>query len=93
MGLLKHVDRLTTYRVSDYLLLDEATQRNLEIVASLSGRGEADGHVYDHLEEALERAVFDLSLKHCQGNQVKTSELLGVSRNTLRDRMKKFGLF
>jgi DNA mismatch repair protein MutS len=41
MGLLKHVDRFTTYRVSDYLLLDEATQRNLEIVASLSGRGEA----------------------------------------------------
>jgi two-component system nitrogen regulation response regulator GlnG len=53
----------------------------------------SDGHVYDHLEEALERAVFDLSLKHCHGNQVKTSELLGVSRNTLRDRMKKFGLF
>ncbi len=53
----------------------------------------SDGHIYDHLEEALERAVFDLSLKYCQGNQVKTSELLGVSRNTLRDRMKKFGLF
>ncbi|MDP2960160.1 MAG: sigma-54 dependent transcriptional regulator, partial [candidate division Zixibacteria bacterium] len=53
----------------------------------------SDGHIYDHLEEALERTVFDLSLKYCQGNQVKTSELLGVSRNTLRDRMKKFGLF
>jgi DNA-binding NtrC family response regulator len=53
----------------------------------------SDGQIYDHLEEALERTVFDLSLKHCQGNQVKTSELLGVSRNTLRDRMKKFGLF
>lgn len=53
----------------------------------------SDGLIYDHLEESLERAVFDLSLKHCQGNQVKTAELLGVSRNTLRDRMKKFGLF
>jgi DNA-binding NtrC family response regulator len=53
----------------------------------------SDGHIYDHLEEALERAVFNLSLKYCEGNQVKTAELLGVSRNTLRDRMKKFGLF
>jgi len=53
----------------------------------------SDGHIYDHLEEALERTIFDLSLKHCQGNQVRTAELLGVSRNTLRDRMKKFGLF
>lgn len=53
----------------------------------------SDSHIYDHLEEALERTIFDLALKYCQGNQVKTSELLGVSRNTLRDRMKKFGLF
>lgn len=53
----------------------------------------SDGLIYDHLEEALERTIFDLSLKHCQGNQVKASELLGVSRNTLRDRMKKFDLF
>lgn len=41
LGLLKHLDRIATYRVSDYLILDEATQRNLEISASLSIRGEA----------------------------------------------------
>ena len=38
LGLLKHLDRITTYRVSDYLLLDEATQRNLEVVTSLRGK-------------------------------------------------------
>ncbi|MDH4223430.1 MAG: sigma-54 dependent transcriptional regulator [candidate division Zixibacteria bacterium] len=53
----------------------------------------SDGHIYDHMEEALEKTIFDLSLKYFQGNQVKAAELLGVSRNTLRDRMKKYGIF
>lgn len=54
LGLLKHLDRVTTYRISDYLLLDEATQRNLEIVSSPSGRGGATLlSVLDHTMTAM----------------------------------------
>ena len=51
------------------------------------------GQIYHFLESALERAVLAACLKHFDGNQVKTSETLGISRNTLRDRIAKYGLY
>ena len=51
------------------------------------------GQIYHFLESALEKAVLSGCLKHFEGNQVKTSETLGISRNTLRDRIAKYGLY
>ncbi len=51
------------------------------------------GQIYHFLESALERAVIASCLKHYEGNQVKTSETLGISRNTLRDRIAKYNLY
>ncbi len=44
----------------------------------------SSGQIYHFLESALERAVIASCLKQFNGNQVKTSETLGISRNTLR---------
>jgi two-component system nitrogen regulation response regulator GlnG len=51
------------------------------------------GQIYHFLESALERAVLSAALKQFDGNQVKTSEVLGISRNTLRDRIAKYNLY
>ncbi|UCD94023.1 MAG: sigma-54-dependent Fis family transcriptional regulator, partial [Candidatus Zixiibacteriota bacterium] len=51
------------------------------------------GKIYYFLESALERALIAACLKHFGSNQVKTSEILGISRNTLRDRMAKYNIF
>jgi DNA-binding NtrC family response regulator len=51
------------------------------------------GQIYHFLESALEKAVLAACLKHFEGNQVKTSETLGISRNTLRDRIAKYNLY
>jgi DNA-binding NtrC family response regulator len=51
------------------------------------------GKIYYFLESALERALISACLKHFGSNQVKTSEILGISRNTLRDRMAKYNIF
>lgn len=51
------------------------------------------GKVHDRLRGSLEQALISMAIKHCQGNQVKAAELLGISRNTLRERMLKFGLY
>jgi DNA-binding protein Fis len=37
--------------------------------------------------------LFSAALKHTSSNQVKAAELLGISRNTLRDRISKYGLY
>ncbi|MBD3258726.1 AAA family ATPase, partial [candidate division GN15 bacterium] len=51
------------------------------------------GQIYHFLESALERAIISSCLRQFNGNQVKTSETLGISRNTLRDRIAKYGLY
>ena len=42
--------------------------------------------------EAVEKALIDEALKKARGNQTKAAELLHISRQTLRYRMKKFGI-
>jgi two-component system nitrogen regulation response regulator GlnG len=51
------------------------------------------GKIYYFLESALERALISACLRQFGSNQVKTSEMLGISRNTLRDRMAKYNIF
>jgi two-component system, NtrC family, nitrogen regulation response regulator GlnG len=52
----------------------------------------SSGKVYDHLIWALEKSLITLALKYTEDNQVKSAKLLGISRNTLRDRMSKYDL-
>jgi two-component system nitrogen regulation response regulator GlnG len=61
---------------------------NFDKIAGISAN-----HVYQHLNSALEKAMISAALKYTGSNQVKASELLGVSRNTLRDRIAKYGLY
>jgi DNA-binding NtrC family response regulator len=51
------------------------------------------GHVYDRLLSGLEKTMLSEVLKHVNHNQVRASQLLGISRNTLRERMKRYDIF
>ena len=42
--------------------------------------------------EAVERALLVAALERAAGNQTKAARLLGVSRDTLRYRIEKYGL-
>ncbi len=47
-----HIKPLSFYRLEDYLILDEATQRNLELFTSQGGRGKK-GTVLDIVDETI----------------------------------------
>jgi DNA-binding NtrC family response regulator len=51
------------------------------------------GHVYDRLLSGLEKTMLSEVLKYVKHNQVRASQLLGISRNTLRERMKRYDIF
>lgn len=51
------------------------------------------GQIFHFLESAFERAVIGSCMKEFDGNQVKTSETLGISRNTLRDRISRYNIY
>ncbi|RQW85259.1 MAG: sigma-54-dependent Fis family transcriptional regulator [Geobacter sp.] len=51
-----------------------------------------NGNVYEKITNGLEKAVIHLALSQSNKNQVITSKLLGISRNTLRDRLERYAL-
>lgn len=53
---------------------------------------ELKGEIHERLIDSLEKVLISMSLRYSEGNQVKAADLLGISRNTLRERMLKFGL-
>ncbi|HZV07383.1 MAG TPA: sigma-54 dependent transcriptional regulator [Gemmataceae bacterium] len=52
--------------------------------------GEED--IYRKACEAADRVILEAILRHTRGNQVQASELLGISRTTLRAKMKALGM-
>ena len=44
------------------------------------------------LTEKFERELFGMAIKRAAGNQAKAARWLGVSRFTLREKLKKFGI-
>jgi DNA-binding NtrC family response regulator len=54
---------------------------------------DSKGNIYDHVISGLEKCLLSLTLKYCNHNQVKASQILGISRNTLRERIKRYNLW
>ncbi|QEL17752.1 sigma-54-dependent transcriptional regulator [Limnoglobus roseus] len=70
-----------------------AVADNLDVTVlthDLLARGEED--IYAKVGRAVDRAVLDLVLRHAGGNQVTASQLLGISRTTLRAKLQALGL-
>lgn len=42
--------------------------------------------------DLIEKRLLELALRHCHGNKSQAARLLGISRNTVRKRVEKYGL-
>ncbi len=50
------------------------------------------GHIYYQIQAAVDRVVLREVLEHAKGNQVEAADLLGISRTTLRSKLRALGL-
>jgi two-component system nitrogen regulation response regulator GlnG len=67
--------------------------KQLEINAfttSLLHAGEPD--IYRRVTVEVDRVLLEVVLRHVRGNQVQASELLGISRTTLRAKLRSLGI-
>ena len=60
------------------------------LVAGLLRAGEPD--VYRKASLEADRVILEAVLRHTRGNQAQASELLGISRTTLRAKLRALGL-
>ena len=54
--------------------------------------GDFDFGVYEKVMAGTEKSLITKALKRSFGNQSIASKLLGMNRNTLRTRIRKFGI-
>ena len=48
------------------------------------------GTVYENVNMGLEKALIQMAMEKSSNNQVLASKILGISRNTLRDRLERY---
>ena len=75
---------------SDASLEAALVQKLRTIVPNMDGLGRGSLHrvVLSHVEKLLVSFVWTA----CGGNQVKSAEILGINRNTLRKKLRDFGI-
>jgi nitrogen regulation protein NR(I) len=61
-----------------------------EFTTSLLHAGEPD--IYRRVTMEVDRTLLEVVLRHVKGNQVQASELLGISRTTLRAKLRSLGI-
>jgi DNA-binding protein Fis len=54
------------------------------------GEGGRIKNLYSQVLEQVERPMIELALGLQDGNQIKTAELLGINRNTLRKKISDY---
>ncbi len=71
--------------------LEDALVRRLRaLMPSLELLGQ--GSLYRAVLSYVEKLLLTVVLHECRGNQVKAALILGINRNTLRKRIREFGL-
>ncbi len=68
--------------------LSQAIESHLRRYFDLHGDGLPPDGLYDRILKEMELPLIALSLSATRGNQVRTAELLGINRNTLRKKIR-----
>ena len=66
--------------------VESLVKRHLAVVGLKNTR-----NLYELTLAEMEKALLEIVLDITGGNETRTSDILGISRSTLRERRKKFG--
>lgn len=72
--------------------MSDAIARHLEIYLDAHEDNLPVGQLYECVLTELERPLITLVLDRLRGNQIRTAEVLGINRNTLRKKIRRYGI-
>jgi len=85
--------RLTAKDLNGLLPTGAAAERGISgLVESMLDAPPPDGGRYQAVLAAIEAPLISAALTRTKGNQLRAAELLGMNRNTLRERMRVLGM-
>ncbi len=89
-----HVDDITSAKVVNYNEegLRETVSRHLDRYFAAHDSGFPPNGIYQRILHEIEIPLLEKTLGLADGNQVKTAELLGLNRNTLRKKLNEHGI-
>jgi DNA-binding NtrC family response regulator len=71
----------------------EHDPRELDVAALVDDMLQShETDIYEKVGAAVDRMVIETVLRHVKGNQLRASEILGISRTTLRMKLRALGL-
>lgn len=71
--------------------LEKLVRSKLEVLFQQQKKAQVDlKGLYDVVIEQVEKPLIELALKAYEGNQVRTAEMLGINRNTLKKKMHTY---
>jgi two-component system nitrogen regulation response regulator GlnG len=77
-------------REQEYSLEDLLEAKLDQVVAAFHHLEQRN--LYSLVMQAVEKTLFQLTLKETKGNQLKAAAILGINRNTLRKKLKDLGI-
>ncbi len=85
--------RLGAAELTGLLPAAAAAERGLSgLVNAMLDGAEPEGGRYQAALEAVEKPLISAAVTRTKGNQLRAAELLGMNRNTLRERMRALGM-
>ena len=93
---LKLLDKSKKYLLIGFYDPDIANSESVAKEFNYNYFEKLDGHpvdkVYDLVIGEVEKPLIEETIKYCNGNQSKSAELLGISRGTLRKKIKQYNI-
>lgn len=86
---------MTTTKKNIHISKTDCLSENVRVAmekyfADLDGHQTSD--LYELVISQVEKPLFEVVIQHTRGNMRRASELLGLNRGTLRNRLIKYGL-
>lgn len=86
---LNHPDNLLVANLSS-TSLEKLVRSKLEVLFQQRSQDVEIQGLYDVVMEQVEKPLIELALRVHRGNQVKTAQMLGINRNTLKKKIDHY---
>ncbi|MCB0393131.1 MAG: site-specific DNA inversion stimulation factor [Bdellovibrionales bacterium] len=87
---LNHPDNLLVANLQS-VSLEKLVRRKLEVLFQQQEEANVEiNRLHEIVLEQVEKPLIELSLRAHRGNQVKTAQMLGINRNTLKKKIDTY---